>query len=109
MKSMSIVRLLGHSFGDGYIHKTKSYFIYTNGAKELLDEVSANVAGIFGNVPSCERTSIGGTPQIQFSATVGKKLDQLGAPRGSKTKQATVIPSGIIQGKEDAKADFLGA
>ncbi len=107
--SMSIVRLLGHSFGDGYIHKAKSYFIYTNTAKELLNEVSANVAEAFGNVSSCERTSIGGTPQIQFSAMVGRKLNQLGAPRGSKTKQATVIPSSIVHGREDARAEFLGA
>jgi hypothetical protein len=107
--SMSIVRLLGHSFGDGYIHKSKSYFIYTNSAKELLNEVSMNVTEAFGNVPSCARTSIGGTPQIQFSAMVGRELNKLGAPRGSKTKQPTVIPLEVMRGKEDARADFLGS
>jgi hypothetical protein len=92
--SMSIVRLLGHSFGDGYIHKSKSYFIYTKA---------------FGNVSSCNRTSIGGTPQIQFSVIVGRELNRLGAPRGSKTKQSTFVPSQIAHGKEEAKADFLGS
>jgi hypothetical protein len=106
---MSIVRLLGHSFGDGYIHKTKYYFIYTNTAKELLNEVSVNVVETFGNVSLCQRTSIGGTPQVQFSASVGRKLNQLGAPCGSKTKQPTIIPRAIIKGTEAARADFLGA
>jgi hypothetical protein len=106
---MSTVRLLGHSFGDGYIHKSKSYFIYTNMAKELLMEVSMNVTEAFGSVSSCERTSIGGTPQLQFSARVGRELNKLGAPRGSKTKQPTAIPSQITHGTEEVKADFLGS
>ena len=106
---MSIPRLLGHSFGDGYIHNTKSYFIYTNSAKELLTEVSRNVAEEFGSVSSCWRTSVGGTPQIQFSASVGRQLNRLGAPQGSKTKQETVIPSTIMKGDEATKANFLGA
>jgi hypothetical protein len=106
---MSIARLLGHSFGDGYIHKTKSYFVYTNSAKELLTEVSESIARNIGSVSSCRRTSIGGTPQIQFSVAVGKKLSQLGAPRGSKTKQETVIPTSITRGNEFTKASFLGA
>ncbi len=106
---MSILRLLGHSFGDGYIHKSKSYFIYTNTTKELRNEVSSNILETFGNVSSCQRTSVGGTPQIQFSAAVGKKLVQLGAPQGSKTKQATVVPNSIFQSGELERADFLGA
>ena len=107
--SMSILRLLGHSFGDGYIHKSKSYFIYTNTARELRNEVAGQVTKNFGNVSSCERTSISGAPQIQFSAVVGRKLVQLGAPQGSKTKQPTIIPKLITKGAEVAKADFLGA
>ncbi len=106
---MSIPRLLGHSFGDGYIHKSKLYFVYTNSSKDLLREVNEDIVDEFGAVPSCHRTSVGGTPQIQFSAVVGRRLNQLGAPRGSKTKQATVIPSMVTKGNQSVIATFLGA
>ena len=104
-----ISRLLGHSFEDGYIHRAKAYFVYTNNSRELLDEVNASVTREFGAVSSCLRTSIGGTPQIQFSATVGRKLNTLGAPQGAKTRQGTEIPSTITHGTESTIASFLGA
>jgi LAGLIDADG-like domain len=104
-----IARLLGHSFGDGHIHRAKAYFVYTNSCRELLDEVDESVNKEFGAVSSCRRTSIGGTPQIQFSAIVGRKLQALGAPQGSKTRQETMIPSTITKGRDATIANFLGA
>ncbi len=106
---MSIPRLLGHSFGDGYIHISKFYFIYTNTSNELLKFVTDEVTSEFDEVSFCNRTSIGGTPQVQFSAFVGRRLNEFGAPRGPKSKQKTKIPNSIMRGPESAKADFLGA
>ena len=104
-----IARLLGHSFGDGYIHRAKAYFVYTNSSRELLNEVNECVTREFVPVSSCRRTSIGGTPQIQFSPVVGRKLHSLGAPQGSKTLQETIIPSTITKSSETTIANFLGA
>lgn len=106
---MSIPRLLGHSFGDGYIHINKFYFIYTNTSDELLKSTVADVRTQFGTSQFCERKSIGGTPQIQFPAFVGRRLNELGAPRGPKSLQRTTIPGSITHAPEQAKAEFLGA
>ena len=55
--NQSIPRLLGHSFGDGYIHRAKWYFVYTNKAEELHGEVKESVSNVFG------RVFIAGEPQ----------------------------------------------
>ena len=102
-------RLLGHSFGDGYIHRAKQYFVYTNSAEELHNAVIKNITTVFGKVSQSHRTSIGGTPQIQFSSIVGKELHDNGAPRGSKIRQRTTIPSTITRGGEQTASNFLGA
>ena len=107
--NQSIPRLLGHSFGDGYIHRAKWYFEYTNKAEELHDEVKESVSNIFGRVSHCRRTSIGGTPQVQFSPVVGKKLHDQGGPQGSKIRQGTIIPPTVTNGDEATIANFLGA
>jgi len=31
--------IAGHSFGDGYIHTNRFYFVYTNASEELLKSV----------------------------------------------------------------------
>ena len=107
--NQSIPRLLGHSFGDGYIHRAKWYFVYTNNAEELHDEVKESVSNIFGRVSHCRRTSISGTPQVQFSPVVGKKLNDQGGPQGSKIRQGTIIPPTMTNGDEATIANFLGA
>ena len=107
--NQNTARLLGHSFGDGYIHRAKAYFVYTNSSRELLDGVKESVAREIGKVSTCLRTSICGTPKIQFSPIVGRKLQSLGALQGSKTRQETVIPSTITKGNKTTIADFLGA
>ncbi len=107
--NQSIPRLLGHSFGDGYIHRAKWYFVYTNKAEELHDEVKESVSNIFGRVSHCRRTSIGGTPQVQFSPVFGKKLNEQGGPQGSKIRQGTIIPPTMTNGDEATIANFLGA
>ena len=42
-----VARLLGHAFGDGYIHATKYYFIYTNKSKDLTNEVKTPCDDVF--------------------------------------------------------------
>jgi len=106
---VSIPRLLGHSFGDGYIHINKFYFIYTNTSDTLLRLVGDGIRTQFGTSQFCRRKSVGGTPQVQFPAFVGRKLHELGAPRGPKSLQKTTIPDSIMRAPEPAKADFLGA
>ena len=54
-----VARLLGHAFGDGYIHATKYYFIYTNKSKDLINEVKDLVMKCFPKVSICKRYSIG--------------------------------------------------
>jgi hypothetical protein len=102
-------RLLGHCFGDGYIHLRKQYFIYTNKSGTLLKAVSDEVTKEFGSKSFSLRTSIGGIPQIQFPAFVGRRLVELGAPQGAKTRQATKIPDWITKGDEQTKSEFLSA
>ena len=63
----------------------------------------------FGTSQFCERRSVGGTPQVQFPALVGRKLNELGAPRGPKSLQKTTIPDSIMQAPEPVKAEFPGA
>jgi hypothetical protein len=106
---VSIPRLLGHSFGDGYIHINKFYFVYTNTSEELLKLVVDEVRTQFGTSQFCERKSVGGTPQVQFPAFVGRRLHEIGAPRGPKSLQKTTIPDSIMRAPESVKADFLGA
>jgi hypothetical protein len=101
--------LLGHSFGDGYIHINKFYFVYTNTSEELLKLVVDEVRTQFGTSQFCERKSVGGTPQVQFPAFVGRRLHEIGAPRGPKSLQKTTIPDSIMRAPESVKADFLGA
>ncbi len=67
------------------------------------------VKNLFGMDTFCRRLSIGGTPQRQFPAEVGRKLYRLGAPRGSKSRQSTQVPQMVMEGDERTKADFLGA
>jgi hypothetical protein len=104
-------RLLGHCFGDGYIHLRKHYFIYTNKSETLLKFVIAQVAREFGSNTNsfCERASIGGTPQVQFPASVGRSLMDVDAPCGAKTRQATKIPDWILNRDEQTRSDFLSA
>ena len=45
-----IARLVGHAFGDGYIHKTKYYFVYTNSSAILHNYVRQLISDIFGDV-----------------------------------------------------------
>src|SRR5438445_11856490 len=104
--NQSIPRLLGHSFGDGYIHRAKWYFVYTNNAEELHDEVKESVSNIFGGVSHCRRTSIGGTPQVQFSPVVGKKVNDQGGPQGSKIRQGPIITPTMPNGNDERSANF---
>ena len=104
-----VARLLGHAFGDGYIHATKYYFIYTNKSKDLINEVKDLVMKCFPKVSICKRYSIGGIPQLQFSAKVGRFLQTLGAPKGAKSKQSTRVPQIILYGDTIMKREFLGA
>ena len=78
MKSY-VARLLGHAFGDGYIHATKYYFIYTNKNKDLTNEVKHLVMMCFPEASICERRSIGGIPQIIFYGSTLMKGEFLGA------------------------------
>lgn len=102
-------RLLGHVFGDGSIHKSKKYFIYTNATPELQSEVNETVVSLLGEVPFSIGTSIAGTPRYQYSNVVGKFLIEKGAPLGSKIMQRTSVPKWILDDNEKTQAIFLGA
>lgn len=109
MTNKNFARLVGHVFGDGYLHKNKKYFIYTNSNKHLHKLVQKLVQKEFGNVKFNEGTSIAGVKRIQYANKVGKKLSELGAPVGSKVLQEIEIPIWILNGSEEVKSQFLGA
>ncbi len=102
-------RLLGHAFGDGSIHGSKRYFIYTNATPELQTEVKDIVMRLFGKVSLNIATSIAGTPRYQYSNKVGYALCKRGAIAGSRVLQKTLLPEWICNGNDKVKASFLGA
>ena len=106
---IALARLLGHSFGDGNIHRSKHYFIYTNSNKKLQERVKKLVKKEFKDVKICERRSGMGVTQLQFSAKVGRKLEELGGIRGSKVHQSFQVPQWIKDGEEKVKVNFLAA
>jgi len=109
MANERIARLVGHAFGDGYIHTTKLYLIYTNSSSSLLEHIRTVVSEEFGDVTVCPRRSGKGVPQLQFSANVGRALHSFGAPKGSKVHQQYSIPNWIRNGTREIKASFLSA
>lgn len=104
-----LARLVGHAFGDGSIHHSKQYFIYTNSNETLQKRVKGMVNGVFGRVKYNIGTSMGMTPRYQYSNKVGKALVQKGAPIGSKVMQRTQVPIWIFEGNKRVKSAFLGA
>jgi intein/homing endonuclease len=102
-------RLVGHVFGDGSIHKSKQYFIYTNSNEKLQQTIQKIIKKIFRKIKFNVGTSISGTPRFQYSTIVGKWLVSKGAPAGSKIFQPTKIPEWILEGNEKIKSAFLGA
>jgi intein/homing endonuclease len=109
MTNERIARLVGHAFGDGYIHTTKFYLIYTNSSNSLHEYLTHLVSEEFGKFSVCERKSGKGVRQQQFSAKVGRTLHSYGAPKGSKIHQDLSIPTWIRTGPENVKASFLSA
>ena len=109
MANERIARLVGHAFGDGYIHTTKFYLIYTNSNNSLHEYVTYLVSEEFGKFYVCERKSGKGVRQQQFSAKVGRALHSHGAPKGSKIHQNLSIPNWIRTGSENVKTSFLSA
>jgi hypothetical protein len=65
-RETAIARLIGHAFGDGSIHKTKYYFIYTNSNDVLQRKVKELVIKTFGNVKYNVGTFIGGILRYQI-------------------------------------------
>ena len=106
---MKIARLVGHVFGDGSIHKTKQYFVYTNSNKKLQQIIQQIIKQVFGKMKFNIGKSISGIPRYQYSNIVGKFLAKKGAPVGSKIYQSTKIPEWIYSGNEKIKSAFLGA
>ena len=106
---MLIARLVGHVFGDGYIHIRKYYFVYVNSERSLLENVRNIITTLFGEVSLNIGTFIGGIPRYQFSSIVGRTLNEYGAPAGSKIKSPTPIPSWIMYGSEEIIKAFLSA
>jgi intein/homing endonuclease len=106
---IEIARLVGHVFGDGSIHKSKQYFIYTNSNEKLQQVVQQIIEQVFGKIKFNIGTSISETPRYQYSNIVGKFLANKGAPVGSKIFQPTKIPEWISEGSEEIKSAFLGA
>ena len=104
-----IARLIGHTFGDGYIHKEKFYFIYTNSNQKLLEFVSEIIEKEFGNLKVIKRKSGKNVPQLQFPAKIGRKISELGGIVGSKVHQSIRIPNWIKNGSEKIKTSFLAA
>jgi intein/homing endonuclease len=104
-----IARLIGHVFGDGSIHKTKYYFIYTNSNNVLQQKVKELVIKTFGKVKYNVGTSIGGILKYQYPSRVGRFLSERGVPVGSKITQPTTIPEWIFKGDDKIKSSFLGA
>lgn len=110
MDSDSLVaRLVGHVFGDGYIHVRKHYFVYVNFERLLLEKVRDYVTTLFGDVPLNVGTSIGGVRRYQFSSAVGRALSEYGAPVGSKIRSSTPVPLWIMNGSEEDIKEFLSA
>jgi hypothetical protein len=99
-----IARLIGHVFGDGSIHKTKYYFIYTNSNNVLQQKVKELVIKTFGKVKYNVGTSIGGILRYQYPSRVGRFLSERGAPVGSKITQPTTIPEWIFKGDDKIKS-----
>ncbi len=109
MANERIARLVGHAFGDGYIHTTKFYLIYTNSSNSLHEYITQMISEEFGEFDVCQRESGKGVRQQQFSAKVGRTLYSHGAPKGSKIHQNLSIPHWIRTGTENVKASFLSA
>ena len=109
MANERIARLVGHAFGDGYIHTTKFYLIYTNSSNSLHEYVTHMVSEEFGDFDVCQRKSGKGVRQQQFSAKVGRTLHSQGAPKGSKIHQDLSVPNWIRTGTQTLKTSFLSA
>ena len=109
MANERIARLVGHTFGDGYIHVTKFYLIYTNSNNSLHEYVTRLISEEFGEFTVCQRKSGKGVRQQQFSAKVGRTLYSYGAPKGSKIHQNLSVPEWIRTGSQKIKASFLSA
>lgn len=109
MTNENLARLIGHNFGDGYIHPNKFYFVYVNSSQKLLENIKQTVLKEFRNVKINESLSGKGVPRLQFSSIVGKKLLAIGGVSGSKIDKVVNIPQWIINGNEKIKANFLAA
>jgi len=95
--------LVGHTFGDGTIPRSKPQFKYFNTRPELVLEVENAVLSVFQAYPiSKTQTS------VTYSSLVGEILQKIGARRGSKIESAYDVPDWIRNSKSnEVKKAFI--
>src|SRR2546430_16203499 len=122
-----IPRLIGHSFGDGYIHRAKWYFVYTNNAEELRNLRAEDPAESLGKTSSTANSSIivvngeggrlkrarrrgtkdGGANGIRYPGSPSCKRCRLGVRTGTARSSAAGKPLSLPPWEDGRKAVFL--